>query len=72
MDRLRSVDAINTSVSATQITRSDLVDQGVVELVRASVYAYNTETEIEKLVQSVERLANEVRLSRGKSRCTVQ
>jgi cysteine desulfurase/selenocysteine lyase len=54
---LRQEHAINTSVSAVQLTRTDLLSSGVTRLVRASVHAFNTEEEIERLTAALELLA---------------
>lgn len=54
---LRREHAINTSVSAVQLTRSDLLIRGVTHLVRASVHAFNTEEEIDRLASALELLA---------------
>ena len=51
--RLRDEHSVNTSVSATQLTRSDLVERGVTQMVRASVHAYNTEGELERLARGL-------------------
>lgn len=55
---LRQEHAINTSVSAVQLTRSDVLSAGVTHLVRASVHAYNTEEEIRRLVSALDVLAS--------------
>jgi cysteine desulfurase / selenocysteine lyase len=52
--RLQREHAINTSVSAVQLTRTDLLSAGVTHLVRASVHAFNTEEEIERLASALE------------------
>ncbi|MCR9218842.1 MAG: aminotransferase class V-fold PLP-dependent enzyme [Alphaproteobacteria bacterium] len=44
---------INCSVSFSQLTRTDLTDAGIAEMVRASVHAYNTEAEIDALLETV-------------------
>lgn len=59
--RLRHEARINTSVSATQPTRRGLLDAGVAHLVRASVHAYNTVEEIDRLVESLHRLIGPLR-----------
>ena len=59
--RLRREARINTSVSGTQPTRRDLLDAGVAQLVRASVHAYNTEDEIDRLVETLHRLIRPAR-----------
>ena len=51
--RLRA-DGINVSVSPRRYTRIDMEDRGLAEVIRASVHYYNTESEIDRLV---ERLA---------------
>lgn len=51
--RLRA-DGINVSVSPRRYTRIDMEDRGLTEVIRASVHYYNTEAEIDRLV---ERLA---------------
>ena len=56
VDRLRDNFLINTSVSNTQLTRTNLTDKGVWELVRASVHAYNTDAEIFQLIDAVETI----------------
>ncbi|HUG62945.1 MAG TPA: hypothetical protein VMP03_13930, partial [Methylomirabilota bacterium] len=61
--RLRDEGGINTSVSATQLTRRALIDRGVTHLVRASVHAFNTLDEIDRLVESLGRLASSARPS---------
>lgn len=53
---LRREHAINTSVSAVQLTRTDLLARGVTHLVRASVHAFNTEEEIDRLARALELL----------------
>ncbi|MBX3583325.1 MAG: aminotransferase class V-fold PLP-dependent enzyme [Rhizobiaceae bacterium] len=54
---LRREHAINTSVSAVQLTRTDLLKKGVTHLVRVSVHAFNTEQEVERLASALELLA---------------
>lgn len=49
VNRLREECRVNTSVSATQLTRAALRERGVERLVRASVHAYNTPEEVERL-----------------------
>lgn len=51
--RLRSVHAINTSVSAVQLTRTELISAGITHVVRASVHAYNTFAELEALIEAL-------------------
>jgi selenocysteine lyase/cysteine desulfurase len=51
--RLRA-DGINVSVSPRRYTRIDMEDRGLTEVIRASAHYYNTEAEIDRLV---ERLA---------------
>nr|WP_244423525.1 aminotransferase class V-fold PLP-dependent enzyme [Nitratireductor aquibiodomus] len=55
---LREEFGINTSVSNTQLTRRALRARGVTSLVRASVHAYNTPEEIERLGASLMALAD--------------
>ena len=55
---LRDEFGINTSVSNTQLTRRALRARGVTSLVRASVHAYNTPEEIERLGASLMALAD--------------
>ena len=55
--RLRHEWSINTSVSATQLTRTGLIEQGTTQLVRASVHAYNTHEDINRLVEALTALA---------------
>lgn len=52
-ERLRSEDRINTSVSAPSQTRWDAEDRGLPPMVRASVHAYNTEAELDLLVEAI-------------------
>ena len=54
VDRLREDCRINTSVSDTQLTRQILTRQGVLELVRASLHAFNSDAEISSLIEAVE------------------
>lgn len=44
---------VNVSVSTTSSTRLDMEARGLEELVRASVHYYNTEEEIERLIEAV-------------------
>lgn len=55
---LRQQHTINTSVSAVQLTRADLLSSGVTHLVRASVHAFNTDEEIERLASALHLLAS--------------
>lgn len=48
-----SAAGINVSSSSSQLTRDDLVAAGVERMVRASVHYFNTEEEVEKLVEKV-------------------
>lgn len=52
-ERLRSEDRINTSVSVPSSTLWDAEDRRLEPLVRASVHAYNTETEVDLLVDAL-------------------
>lgn len=54
--RLREEAGINTSVSGVQATRQALHAAGLTQLVRASVHAYNTDDEIDRLVEHMGRL----------------
>jgi cysteine desulfurase / selenocysteine lyase len=54
---LREEGGINTSLSTTQLTRGPLVERGVTQLVRASVHAFNTLDELDRLVELLGRLA---------------
>lgn len=54
--RLRSVHSINTSVSASQLTRSALIATGVTHMVRASVHAYNTTAELDALIEALDAM----------------
>lgn len=54
--RLRSVHSINTSVSACQLTRSTLISGGTTHMVRASVHAYNTNEELDALVEALDAM----------------
>lgn len=51
--RLRDRHRINTSVSEAQLTRDDQRGTGVFEMVRASPHAYNTEAEVDALLNAV-------------------
>ncbi|WP_404934194.1 aminotransferase class V-fold PLP-dependent enzyme [Nitratireductor sp. L15S-10] len=53
---LRERFGINTSVSNTQLTRRSLRARGVKTLVRASVHAYNTADEVERLGEALANL----------------
>lgn len=55
--QLRSGRGINTSVSACQLTRTELVASGVTHMVRASVHAYNTHSELDALVDALDSMA---------------
>lgn len=44
---------INTSASQSQLTRRDLMEAGIEIMVRASVHAYNTEDEVDRLIATV-------------------
>lgn len=59
VSRLRNEWSINTSVSATQLTRTGLIEQGITQLVRASVHAYNTHEDINRLVHALNALATD-------------
>ncbi|MEW9806512.1 aminotransferase class V-fold PLP-dependent enzyme [Mesorhizobium sp. ZMM04-5] len=54
---LRREHAINTSVSAVQLTRTDLLSSGLTHVVRASVHAFNTEDEVDRLAAALRPLA---------------
>jgi len=54
--RLREEYRINTSVSDVQLTREDLIESGIIAMVRASPHAYNTEDEVDRLLNAVEAL----------------
>lgn len=56
MTALRQEFSINTSVSATQLTRTELIGRGVAQMVRASVHAYNTEEDLDRLAQALTAL----------------
>ena len=53
--RLRA-DGINVSVSPRRYTRIDMEDRGLAEVVRASVHYYNTESELDRLAERLDRL----------------
>ena len=57
MTTLREEFSINTSVSATQLTRTDLIGRGVAQMVRASVHAYNTEEDLDRFAEALTALA---------------
>lgn len=57
MTALRQEFSINTSVSATQLTRTDLIGRGVAHMVRASVHAYNTEEDLDRFAEALTALA---------------
>ncbi|WP_081691317.1 aminotransferase class V-fold PLP-dependent enzyme [Cucumibacter marinus] len=59
VSRLRNEWSINTSVSATQLTRTELIEQGITQLVRASVHAYNTHEDINRLIHALNALATD-------------
>lgn len=59
--RLRREHAINTSVSAVQLTRSDLLSRGLTHMVRASVHAFNTEDELDHLASALRSLTGAAR-----------
>jgi selenocysteine lyase/cysteine desulfurase len=58
-DLLRQQFRINTSVSAVQLTRADLLESGVTHTVRASPHAYTTEDEIDALTDALLRVSKE-------------
>ena len=60
---LRREHAINTSVSAVQLTRTDLLSKGLTHIVRASVHAFNTEDEIRELASALRLAASRSDLS---------
>jgi selenocysteine lyase/cysteine desulfurase len=49
--------AVNVTVSRTTSTRLDMEDRGLSEVVRASVHYYNSESEIEQLLEAVSLMA---------------
>ncbi len=51
-DRL-ATERINVSVSSAEATLLDMVDRGLDQVVRASVHAYNTEAEVDRLVSLI-------------------
>ncbi|GAB5507037.1 MAG: aminotransferase class V-fold PLP-dependent enzyme [Rhizobiaceae bacterium] len=59
VSRLRNEWSVNTSVSATQLTRTGLIEQGITQLVRASVHAYNTHEDINRLIDALNVLASD-------------
>lgn len=48
---------INLSVSRIGSSRSDFEQRGLTEVVRASVHYYNTEAELQRCIEAVQRLA---------------
>ena len=46
---------INVSVSLVEYARLDLPDRGLPDLVRASIHYYNTENELQTLIDAVPR-----------------
>lgn len=54
---LQTVHGISTSVSRITSSRLDFENRGLVDIVRASVHYYNTETEIDALVNAVKKIA---------------
>ncbi len=66
--RLRRTAGINTSVSTTQLTRDALINQGVTHLVRASVHAFNTLDELDRLVEQLGRFATSASRSADRDR----
>ena len=52
--RLRG-ENINVSVSEASSTLFDMKERGLSSLIRASVHYYNTEDEIDRLIQALER-----------------
>lgn len=58
-DLLRQRFRINTSVSAVQLTRRELLARGVTHTVRASPHAFTTEDEIDALTRALGRIAQE-------------
>jgi selenocysteine lyase/cysteine desulfurase len=53
VNRLRLEHRINTSASDVQLTRTDTLDTGIKAMVRASPHVYNTEDEIDTLLNAV-------------------
>jgi selenocysteine lyase/cysteine desulfurase len=47
---------MNVSISSTASTRLDMEERGLASVVRASLHYYNTEEEIERFCESVNRL----------------
>jgi len=47
---------INTSVSVTQLTREDLLAEGISRTTRASVHYFNTEDEIGRFIETLKKL----------------
>lgn len=58
-DLLRQRFRINTSVSAVQLTRAELLEKGVTHTVRASPHAFTTEDEIDALIRALGRIAQD-------------
>jgi cysteine desulfurase / selenocysteine lyase len=56
---LRQRFGINTSVSAVQLTRAELLERGVTHTVRASPHAFTREDEIDALTLALSRIAQE-------------
>jgi selenocysteine lyase/cysteine desulfurase len=54
---LQTVHGISTSVSRITSSRLDFENRGLVDILRASVHYYNTETEIDALVNAVKKIA---------------
>ena len=54
---LQTVHGISTSVSRITSSRLDFENRGLVDIVRASVHYYNTETEIDALVHAIKNIA---------------
>jgi cysteine desulfurase/selenocysteine lyase len=52
-----AAERINVTVSPRENTLLDMQSRGLANVVRASVHYYNTEQEIERLVQAVQRIA---------------
>ncbi len=55
--------AMNVTVAVGEATRLDLVPRGLERIVRASVHYYNSEDEIDRFVEAVERIATREGLS---------
>ena len=58
VSRRLSEESINTSVSPPSSTLLDMEDRGLDELVRASVHYYNTEDEVERFCEALERVVS--------------